>query len=254
ARGAAGAGAAGAVGPGGAGAGGTAGAGAAGAGGAAGVGAVGSGAVATGGAAGAEAARGTGAGGAGAGGAVGVVAIDPRAEGSGAVSAVSGGAARPQPYYVPLLQQVLGLPPSTGPPPPLLSAPPIQSQSQLQPASPPPGPSPYFGSTRGLTERREPESRPASLESRLVAPESRPKSPVRTGRHVPRQHPPPVPGTHSMTLRPSTAPQRVPLPSPPASSLLALADFESHILRTASPTVTRLLATVVTDPSFESVM
>ncbi|CAI7729376.1 unnamed protein product [Closterium sp. NIES-54] len=55
-----------------------------------------------------------------------------------------------------------------------------------------------------------------------------------------------------MTLRQSTAPQRVPLLSPPASSLPALADPESHSLRTASPTVTRLLATVVTDPSFES--
>ncbi|CAI5987899.1 unnamed protein product [Closterium sp. NIES-65] len=55
-----------------------------------------------------------------------------------------------------------------------------------------------------------------------------------------------------MALRPSTAPQRVPLPSPLESSLLALADPESDSLRAASPTVTRLLATVVTDPSFES--
>ncbi|CAI7853064.1 unnamed protein product [Closterium sp. NIES-53] len=55
-----------------------------------------------------------------------------------------------------------------------------------------------------------------------------------------------------MTLRPSTAPQRVPLPSPPASSLPALADPASDSLRAVSPTVTRLLATVVTDPSFES--
>ncbi|CAI7729664.1 unnamed protein product [Closterium sp. NIES-53] len=44
-----------------------------------------------------------------------------------------------------------------------------------------------------------------------------------------------------MALRPSTASQRVPLPSPPASSL-----------RAASPTVARLLSAVVTDPSFES--
>ncbi|CAI7773254.1 unnamed protein product [Closterium sp. NIES-54] len=55
-----------------------------------------------------------------------------------------------------------------------------------------------------------------------------------------------------MTLCPSTAPQRVPLLSPPASSLPALADPESDSLRIASPTVTRLLATVVTDPFFES--
>ncbi|CAI5958429.1 unnamed protein product [Closterium sp. NIES-64] len=53
-------------------------------------------------------------------------------------------------------------------------------------------------------------------------------------------------------LRPSTAPLRAPLPSPPASSLPALADPESDALRAASPTVTRLLATAVTDPSFES--
>ncbi|CAI7748567.1 unnamed protein product, partial [Closterium sp. NIES-54] len=52
--------------------------------------------------------------------------------------------------------------------------------------------------------------------------------------------------------RPSTSSQRVPLPSPPASSLPALADPASDSLHAASPTVTRLLATVVTDPSFES--
>ncbi|CAI7896409.1 unnamed protein product [Closterium sp. NIES-54] len=55
-----------------------------------------------------------------------------------------------------------------------------------------------------------------------------------------------------MTLHPSTAPQRVPLPSPLVSSLPALADGESDSLRTASPTITRLLATVVIDPSIES--
>ncbi|CAI7779823.1 unnamed protein product, partial [Closterium sp. NIES-53] len=64
--------------------------------------------------------------------------------------------------------------------------------------------------------------------------------------------PSPVPGTHSMTLRPSTAPQRVPLPSPLASSFRDGPDLESDSLRGASPTVTRFLATVVTDPSFES--
>ncbi|CAI7828846.1 unnamed protein product, partial [Closterium sp. NIES-53] len=60
------------------------------------------------------------------------------------------------------------------------------------------------------------------------------------------------PGTHQMTLRPSTAPLRVPLPSPPAPSLPVLADPESDSLRAARPTVARLLSTVVTDPSFES--
>ncbi|CAI5949158.1 unnamed protein product [Closterium sp. NIES-64] len=55
-----------------------------------------------------------------------------------------------------------------------------------------------------------------------------------------------------MALRTSTAPQRVPLPSPPASSLRALADPESDALCATSSTVTRLLVTVVNDPSFES--
>ncbi|CAI7815471.1 unnamed protein product [Closterium sp. NIES-54] len=136
------------------------------------------------------------------------------AGGAGVVPAGSGGAARPRPYFVPLLEQL---------------------------ASPLTASSPYAGPTRGLAERREPESCPAS-----------PVRTARTSRRVPSPHPPAVPGTHQMTLRPSTAPQRVPLPSPPTSSLPALADSVSDSLRAASPTVTRLLATVVTDPSFES--
>ncbi|CAI7909698.1 unnamed protein product, partial [Closterium sp. NIES-54] len=53
-------------------------------------------------------------------------------------------------------------------------------------------------------------------------------------------------------LRPSSVPHRVALPSPPASSLLDVPETESDLARAASPTVTRLLATVVTGPSFES--
>ncbi|CAI7806801.1 unnamed protein product [Closterium sp. NIES-53] len=111
----------------------------------------------------------------------------------------------------------------------------------VQPSSPLPSPSPYSGPTRGLTERREPESRP-------VLPVSRAASPVRTARagRVLRPRPPPVPGTHSITLRPSTAPHRVPLPSPPTSSLPYGPDPESYSLRVASPTITRFLATAVT--------
>ncbi|CAI5936394.1 unnamed protein product [Closterium sp. NIES-64] len=120
------------------------------------------------------------------------------AGGTGPVTAVSGVAARPQPYFFPLLQQVLGLSPPPGPPP-LACSRPVQSQLQLQPASPLPAPSPYTGPTGGLTERRESASRPVS-----------------------------------------------------PSSLPVLADPESDSLRAASPTVTRLLATAVTDPSFES--
>ncbi|CAI5953151.1 unnamed protein product [Closterium sp. NIES-64] len=160
---------------------------------------------------------------------------------TGAVPGVSGVAARPRPYFVPLLQQVLGLPPSSGPPPSLECPQPVPSQLQLQPASPLPAPSPYTGPTGGLAERREPASRPAS-----------PVRVARTSGHGSRQRPPPVPGTHRISLRPSTAPLRAPLPSPPESSLPALSDPESDSLRAASPTVTRLLATVVTDPSFES--
>ncbi|CAI7786510.1 unnamed protein product [Closterium sp. NIES-54] len=55
-----------------------------------------------------------------------------------------------------------------------------------------------------------------------------------------------------MTLRPSTAQQHVPLPSPPASSLPAGPVPESDSLRAARPAVTRFLATAVTDPLFES--
>ncbi|CAI7781437.1 unnamed protein product [Closterium sp. NIES-54] len=55
-----------------------------------------------------------------------------------------------------------------------------------------------------------------------------------------------------MTLRPSTAPQRVPLPSPPASSLPDGPDPRSDSLRAASPAVTRFLATAITDPFSES--
>ncbi|CAI7845758.1 unnamed protein product [Closterium sp. NIES-54] len=55
-----------------------------------------------------------------------------------------------------------------------------------------------------------------------------------------------------MALRPSSLPLRVPLPPPPESSLPAVPDPESDRARAASPTVSHLLATVVSDPSFES--
>ncbi|CAI7868098.1 unnamed protein product [Closterium sp. NIES-53] len=185
----------------------------AGAGGAAGVcatGGPGAGAgVSTSGLAGAGAAGGTGAGGAS--------GVGADAGGASVVPAGSGCAARPRPYFVLLLEQVLGLPPSSGPTHSLECPPPVQSESQLHLASPLPAPSPYAGPIGGLAERREPESHPAS--------------PVCTAR---------------------TSRRRVPLPSPPASSLPALADPPSDSLRAVSPTVTRLLATVVTDPSFES--
>ncbi|CAI7870021.1 unnamed protein product [Closterium sp. NIES-54] len=55
-----------------------------------------------------------------------------------------------------------------------------------------------------------------------------------------------------MALRPFSVPLRVPMPPPPASSLPAILDPESDLAHAASPTVPCLLATVVTDPSFES--
>ncbi|CAI7812375.1 unnamed protein product [Closterium sp. NIES-53] len=134
--------------------------------------------------------------------------------GTGAVPVGPRGPVRPRPYFVPLLEQ---------------------------PVSPLPAASPYAGPTGGLAKRREPVSRPAS-----------PVRTTRTSRCAPRPRPPAVSGTHQMTLRPSTTPLRVPLRSPPASSLLVLADPESDSLRAASPSVARLLSTVVTDPSFES--
>ncbi|CAI7898515.1 unnamed protein product [Closterium sp. NIES-54] len=196
------------------------------------------GGVGAGGSADAGASESSGAGAAGAGGATdaGAPAGSP-----GAVPAGSGGASRPRPYFVPLLEQVLGLPPSPGPAPPFECPQPVQSQSLLQPVSPLPTPSPYTGPTGGLTERRAPASRPAS-----------PARPACTSRRTSRPRPPAVPGTHQMALRPSTAPLRVPLSSPPVSSLPALPDPESDSLRAASPTVARFLATVVTDPSLAS--
>ncbi|CAI5959580.1 unnamed protein product [Closterium sp. NIES-65] len=74
----------------------------------------------------------------------------------------------------------------------------------------------------------------------------------RSNRHVPRPSQPAVPGTHLVVRRPSSPPQQVPLPSPPASSLHDVLELESDRARAAHPTVTRLLATAVTDPSFES--
>ncbi|CAI7780015.1 unnamed protein product [Closterium sp. NIES-54] len=55
-----------------------------------------------------------------------------------------------------------------------------------------------------------------------------------------------------MALRPSSVPLRAPLPAPPESSLPEVPDPGSDHARAASPTVSCLLATTVTDPSFDS--
>ncbi|CAI7763499.1 unnamed protein product [Closterium sp. NIES-53] len=122
------------------------------------------------------------------------------------------------------LRQVLSLPSSTGLP--------------LQHGSPLPAPSPYTEQPGGLAERREPVSRPVS--------------PVSSGRRVPRQCQPAVSGPPLVVRRPSSPSPRVPLPPPPASSLPVVADPASDRFHAKHSTVTRLLATVVTDPSFES--
>ncbi|CAI7807317.1 unnamed protein product [Closterium sp. NIES-53] len=81
---------------------------------------------------------------------------------------------------------------------------------------------------------------------------SRPVSPVRIARRVPPSRPPPVPGTHAMALCPSSVPLRVPLPAPSECSLPKDPDPDFDRARAASPTVSRLLASAVIDPSFES--
>ncbi|CAI7802903.1 unnamed protein product [Closterium sp. NIES-53] len=144
--------------------------------------------------AGGNGAGGTGVGSAGAGGAR---AGDLGAGGAGAGGVASCGTSargtvQRRPFFVP---------------PPPWSLPPPDSP-QLQPYSPLPAPSPYVERTDSLTERREPESHPAL-----------PVRAVRTGYHVLRPRPPPIPGTNIMALRPSSVPLRAPLPSPPASSL-----------------------------------
>ncbi|CAI7890790.1 unnamed protein product, partial [Closterium sp. NIES-53] len=106
------------------------------------------------------------------------------------------------------------------------------------PASRLPAPSPYTEQSGGLTERCEPASCPVS--------------PARIACRAPRSRPPPVPGTHAMALRPSSVPLRVPLPIPTESSFPEVLDPASDRARAAIPTISRLLATAVTDPSFES--
>ncbi|CAI7895262.1 unnamed protein product [Closterium sp. NIES-54] len=148
------------------------------------------------------------------------------ARGSGTGGAGAGGAG------------VLGVLNSTSLTPPLLCPPPDQSQLTLLSASPLPAPSPYTEKSGGLIERREPGSHPVL--------------PVRTARRVPCSRRPLVLSTHAMALRLSSVPLRVPLPAPLESSLPEVPDPESDRARAASPIISLLLATVITDPSFKS--
>ncbi|CAI7867259.1 unnamed protein product [Closterium sp. NIES-53] len=195
--------------------------------------------------------RGDGAAGAGGAASAGGATRAAGARGAGAAGAGGAGAAGTvlrRPFFYPqsqsslpppdsVLRQVVRLPSSTGLTPPLLYPPADQSTPQQLPGYPLPAPAPHTEVTESLTERREPEPHAST--------------PVRT-RRVARPRPLVVPGTHVMAIRPSSVRQRVPLPSPLASSLLDGPDPASDLARAASPTVTRLLATVVTDPDFES--
>ncbi|CAI7802901.1 unnamed protein product [Closterium sp. NIES-53] len=252
-RGATGAGGAGPTSPGGTGGTGDAGAagtGVAGAGCAAGAGGAGGAtrATGTGGSGGPGAAKASGAAGAGGAGGAARAASARGAGGAGAGGAGVAGASSRRPFFYPQLQtslpppdsvlcQVLSLPSSSGLTPPLLCSQTDQSPPQLLPGSTLPAPAPHTEVTESLTECREPETRASTC--------------VRAPR-VACPRPPAVLGIHGMALRPSSVPQRIVLPEPPASSLPHVPDPESDLTRVASPTITRLLATVVTDPDLES--
>ncbi|CAI7890255.1 unnamed protein product [Closterium sp. NIES-53] len=243
--------AAGAADPGGAGAAGDGGVGAGGAAGAGGAGGA-TGAAGTGGTGGTTSAGGAGAGARGTGGTGGTTgargAGAVRAHGTGGAGATgAGGVAR----------GTRGAARARGTTPQLLFPPADQSQPPMLPHSPLPAPAPYTAVTQSLTERREPETHASTPECREpgssfdLEPEPRAAVRARVPR-VCRPRAPAVPGTHDMTLRPSSLPQRVVLPLPPASSLPDVADPPSDLAHASSPTVTRFLATVVTDPTFSS--
>ncbi|CAI7774901.1 unnamed protein product [Closterium sp. NIES-53] len=164
---------------------------------------------------------GPGAGGAGPGGAGAgdTGAVDPGAGGARSGGAVfdgtgAGGTVRPRPYFVPLLQQILGLPSSTGLTPPFLCPPPDQTQPPLHLVLPC-----LFAQFILVV---------VFLVRVLLL------SPARALWHF---------------VLCSTA-------CSSATSSCVLSSFrpdpESDLARAASPTVSRLLATVVTDPSFDS--
>ncbi|CAI7881290.1 unnamed protein product [Closterium sp. NIES-53] len=119
---------------------------------------------------------------------------------------------------------VLGLPSSTGLP--------------LQPGSPLPAPSPYTEQPGGLAKCHELASRPVS--------------PLSSSRRIPSQSQPAVSGPPLVVRRPSSPSPIFPLPPSPPSSLSVVADPASDRFCAEHSTVTHLLATVATDPSFES--
>ncbi|CAI7885596.1 unnamed protein product [Closterium sp. NIES-54] len=166
------------------------------------------------------------------------------AAGAGGTGAATIGGAGP----AGALRRLLGLPPAPTGFPVAVTTPPLLFP-QLQPHSPLPTPAPYTIVTESLTERREPETRASTPERRET--KNRASIPARVCRvRLPRA--PAVPSTHDMALRPSSVPQHVVLPLPSASSLPDVVDPPSDLDRASSPTVTRFLATVMTDPTFSS--
>ncbi|CAI7922085.1 unnamed protein product [Closterium sp. NIES-54] len=89
----------------------------------------------------------------------------------------------------------------------------------------------------------------------LCPPPDQSQPPLLTGSPLPAPSPYPA-QTSTLAERrepePRPASPRVALTSLPASSLPDVPDSESDLAHAASPTITRLLATVFTDPSFES--
>ncbi|CAI7920299.1 unnamed protein product [Closterium sp. NIES-53] len=91
---------------------------------------------------------------------------------------------------------------------------------------------PHTEVTESLTEHRDPETH-ASTRTRA--------------RRVARPRPPPVSGTHSMALRPSSVPQRVVLPEPLASSLPHVPRPESNLACAATRIPLDYVTTLVTE-------
>ncbi|CAI7747216.1 unnamed protein product [Closterium sp. NIES-54] len=181
--------------------------------------------------------------GAGSGGAVTAGARCPRAgRGSHTRAGGSGGATTQQQPSA--LCHLLSLPPAVTEFPVVGTTPPLtfpltdQSQIQLLPDSPLPAPTPYIEVTESLTEIRE----PLLAVSHMFVLVMLPVLILHLFQALTLWH---------FVLRPSI-PQRIALPSPPASSLPDVPDTESDLARAASPTVTHLLATFVTDPTFKS--
>ncbi|CAI7914525.1 unnamed protein product [Closterium sp. NIES-53] len=205
---------------------------------------------------GGDATGGSGAGGAGAGGASaggfgarGLSAGGTGAGGPGAGGIGAGGTGGSGEQQQSVLRHILSLPHTAteflvaGTTPLLVFPLPDPSQAPLPTDSPLPIPSRYSLLPESLTERQEPESC-ASSPSTL---------PVRARASCARRvRPPPVLSEHTMALRPSSVAQRPVMPSPPASSSPDVPDPESNRARAASPTITRVLATLVTNPTFES--